>query len=83
MKNTIPLQLHVPEPSARPGQAPDFSWLQIPEAGSVPRPDTDTEPQEMRPLAYSLIRVLDETGARSARGTRRSIRDAAARACAR
>ena len=63
MKNTIPLQLHVPEPLARPGQAPDFSWLQIPEAGSVARPDTATEPQDMRPLAYTLIRVLDEAGA--------------------
>ena len=63
MKNTIPLQLHVPEPLARPGQAPDFSWLEIPEAGSVPRPDTATAPQDMRPLAYTLIRVLDEAGA--------------------
>jgi 2-oxoisovalerate dehydrogenase E1 component alpha subunit len=62
LKNSIPLQLHVPEPSARPGQAPDFSWLQIPPAGSVARPDIVVEPQDMRAHAYALIRVLDDNG---------------------
>jgi len=57
------LQLHVPEPPARPGQVPDFSWVKIPAAGSVSRPDIGVEPHETRPHAYTLIRVLDDNGA--------------------
>lgn len=63
MKNATPLQLHVPEPPARPGEAPDFAWLNIPPAGSVPRPDIATPAHEMRGHAMTLIRVLDEQGA--------------------
>ncbi|MGH7083162.1 MAG: 3-methyl-2-oxobutanoate dehydrogenase (2-methylpropanoyl-transferring) subunit alpha, partial [Acetobacteraceae bacterium] len=63
MKNATPLRLHVPEPPARPGQTPDFGWLNISEAGSVPRPDIATTPGEMRAHAYTLIRVLDDHGA--------------------
>lgn len=63
MKNAAPLRLHVPEPPARPGETPDFGWLNIPEAGSVPRPDIATAPSEMRGHAYTLIRVLDDQGA--------------------
>ena len=63
MKNSVPLQLHVPEPPARPGQVPDFSWVKIPAAGSVSRPDIGVEPHETRPHAYTLIRVLDDNGA--------------------
>ncbi|MGH7068083.1 MAG: 3-methyl-2-oxobutanoate dehydrogenase (2-methylpropanoyl-transferring) subunit alpha, partial [Acetobacteraceae bacterium] len=62
MKNVAPLRLHVPEPPARPGQTPDFGWLNVPEAGSVPRPDIATTPSEMRGHAYDLIRVLDDQG---------------------
>jgi 2-oxoisovalerate dehydrogenase E1 component alpha subunit len=40
----------------------DFSYLDVPAAGTVPRPDVDTPPGEMRDLAYSLIRVLDDDG---------------------
>jgi 2-oxoisovalerate dehydrogenase E1 component alpha subunit len=40
----------------------DFSYLDVPAAGTVPRPDVDTPPSEMRDLAYSLIRVLDDDG---------------------
>ena len=63
MKISVPLQLHVPEPPARPGQAPDFSWVKAPAAGSVARPDIGAEPHEMRAHAYALIRVLDDDGA--------------------
>lgn len=66
MKNVAPLRLHVPEPPARPGQTPDFGWLNVPAAGSVPRPDIATAPSEMRGLAYDLIRALDDQG--TARG---------------
>jgi 2-oxoisovalerate dehydrogenase E1 component alpha subunit len=61
-KNTTPLRLHIPEPPARPGQAPDFSWVVVPEAGAVSRPDIDTPQQAMREHAYTLIRVLDDEG---------------------
>jgi 2-oxoisovalerate dehydrogenase E1 component alpha subunit len=38
--NRPKLALHVPEPSFRPGDSPDFSSLKIPAAGAAPRPDT-------------------------------------------
>ncbi len=33
-------RLHVPAPPARPGQPPDFSYLQLSPAGVIPRPET-------------------------------------------
>ncbi|MCU1359024.1 MAG: Branched-chain alpha-keto acid dehydrogenase, component, alpha subunit [Ilumatobacteraceae bacterium] len=56
------LQFHVPEPTARPGDAADFSYLHVPAAGSVRRPPTDVHPAEIRDLAEALIRVLDDDG---------------------
>jgi 2-oxoisovalerate dehydrogenase E1 component alpha subunit len=50
----------VPEPPARPGETPDFSYLQIEPAREKPPPDI--EAREIRPLAYQLIRVLDDSG---------------------
>ncbi|MBR7518656.1 hypothetical protein KC217_23600, partial [Mycobacterium tuberculosis] len=52
-----PLSLHVPEPAVRPGGEPDFSNVNIPEAGSVRRPPVDANPEEIRDLAFSIIRV--------------------------
>ncbi len=52
----------MPEPPARPGDQPDFSYVDVAEAGAVRRPEVDTQPAAMRDLAYSLIRVLDDTG---------------------
>ena len=57
-----PLRLHVPEPTGRPGQDTDFSFLLISEAGAVRRPPVDAKPAETRDLAFTLIRVLDEAG---------------------
>jgi 2-oxoisovalerate dehydrogenase E1 component alpha subunit len=54
-----PLSFHVPEPAVRPGGTPDFSDVQIPRAGTVRRPETDCEPESIRDLAYSIIRVLN------------------------
>ncbi len=54
------LVFNVPEPSARPGDEADFSYLDIPSAGSVPRPDVDVDPAKIHDLARSLIRVLDD-----------------------
>ncbi|RVG88824.1 3-methyl-2-oxobutanoate dehydrogenase (2-methylpropanoyl-transferring) subunit alpha [Sinorhizobium meliloti] len=56
------LSLHVPEPAVRPGDLPDFSNVKIAKAGSVPRPDVDVDPEEIRDLAYSIIRVLNREG---------------------
>jgi 2-oxoisovalerate dehydrogenase E1 component alpha subunit len=61
-RNRPALSLHVPEPDARPGQEPDFSDIEIPAAGSVPRPDTAAPASATRELVYGLIRVLDEEG---------------------
>ena len=59
----LPLSFHVPEPAVRPGGKPDFSNVNIPKAGSVPRPEVDADPESIRDLAYSIIRVLDRDGA--------------------
>ena len=57
-RNRPALSLHVPEPDARPGDEPDFSRIQIPAAGSVPRPDVAAQPAETHPLCFTLVRVL-------------------------
>jgi 2-oxoisovalerate dehydrogenase E1 component alpha subunit len=57
-----PLTLHVPEPAARPGGKPDFSNVRIPRAGSVVRPAVDADPETLRDLAYSVIRILNREG---------------------
>ena len=62
MKNAVPLKLHVPQPSARPGQPADFNWMKLPAAGSVTRPDIGVDPAAMRDHAFTLIRVLDDDG---------------------
>jgi 2-oxoisovalerate dehydrogenase E1 component alpha subunit len=59
-RNRPALALHVPEPDARPGDEVDFSHIAIPAAGSVPRPDINVHPSEIRDFAYTLVRVLDE-----------------------
>ena len=53
-------RLHIPRPSARPGEAPDFSYLHLSEAGSIKRPDPDTPASEIEFLAHELVRVLDD-----------------------
>jgi 2-oxoisovalerate dehydrogenase E1 component alpha subunit len=61
-RNRPALELYVPEPEARPGDEVDFSHIHIPPAGSVPRPDINVAPADIRDLPYTLIRVLDEEG---------------------
>ena len=63
MKNKRqPLRLHVPEPSARPGQHTDFSYLRVTPAGEARKPPISTTPAKTADLADSLIRVLDDKG---------------------
>ena len=57
-----PLSIHIPEPTVRPGDTPDFSGVKIPRAGAAPRPAIDTPAAEMRDMAYSIIRVLNRKG---------------------
>jgi 2-oxoisovalerate dehydrogenase E1 component alpha subunit len=54
------LSLHIPEPTRRPGDPPDFSGVLPQAARAVPRPAVDVEPSAIRDLAYALIRVLDD-----------------------
>lgn len=61
-KNAQPLSLRVPEPPGRPGDAPDFSHLDLDVPGAVERPGPSTEPADMRDLAFRLVRVLDDKG---------------------
>ena len=58
--NRPKLELHVPEPSFRPGDTPDFSSLTIPAAGSAPRPGTSAPAAETHPLTTALVRVLGD-----------------------
>ena len=60
MQNRGRLSLHIPEPEARPGDAPTLANLAIPEAGATRRPDTLTAEADMRDLPFGLIRVLDD-----------------------
>ncbi|TMH05511.1 MAG: 3-methyl-2-oxobutanoate dehydrogenase (2-methylpropanoyl-transferring) subunit alpha [Betaproteobacteria bacterium] len=56
------LRLHVPEPTARPGQHTDFSYLHVSAAGALRRPPVDTSPADTADLTDGLIRVLDDEG---------------------
>lgn len=62
MTDIPPLSLHVPEPGCRPGDTPDFSDFVIPRAGAVTRPPVDVDPDNIRDMAFSIIRVLNKDG---------------------
>jgi 2-oxoisovalerate dehydrogenase E1 component alpha subunit len=59
-RNAPRLALHVPEPPFRPGDTPDFSSLNIPAAGTAPRPDIAAPAPETHPLTTALVRVLGD-----------------------
>ena len=56
------LELKFPTPPARPGEEPDYSKLGLAAAGEVRRPPIDTNPEDIRDLAYTLVRVMDDDG---------------------
>jgi 2-oxoisovalerate dehydrogenase E1 component alpha subunit len=53
-------RLHIPFPPARPGDKPDFSYVQISPAGAVARPDTKAPARDMEDLAGQMVRVLGD-----------------------
>ena len=61
MSDYAPLTLHVPEPSARPGQQTDFSYLKLSPAGALPKPPIDVAASSTGTFAQGLIRVLDDS----------------------
>lgn len=62
MSDPVRLSLHIPEPELRPGAPADFSALKFAGAGAVRRPDVTVEAADIRDLAFTLIRVLDDQG---------------------
>jgi 2-oxoisovalerate dehydrogenase E1 component alpha subunit len=56
------MELHVPEPAARPGEDPDFSFLAIPPVDEAPRPPIDSPAHDTYDLATTMVRVLDDDG---------------------
>ena len=53
-------RLHVPAVPARPGEAPDFSYVRLSPAGAIPCLPIDAPVSATVPLAEELIRVLDD-----------------------
>jgi 2-oxoisovalerate dehydrogenase E1 component alpha subunit len=52
--------LHIPQPTARPGEEPDFSYIDLSEAGAVERPAVSAKTRDTEFLAQGLVRVLDD-----------------------
>ena len=59
-RNRPGLTLHVPEPPFRPGDAVDYSYLDVPPPDMIPRPDETAAASDLHGLAYGLVRVLDD-----------------------
>jgi len=53
-------RLHVPRTPARPGEAPDFRYLELSPAGSVARPEVGARVRDIQFLSEELVRVLDD-----------------------
>ena len=55
-------RLHLPRVPARPGETPDFSYVQLSPAGAVLRPQVNARARDMASLSVELVRVLDDSG---------------------
>jgi len=53
-------KLHIPKAAARPGDTPDFSYLNLSKAGTVERPSIEARAADIEYLALELVRVLDD-----------------------
>src|SRR6202035_5520300 len=62
MRMTKHSRLHLAHPPARPGELPDFSYVQLSPAGAVARPDVNARARDIGSLAVDLVRVLDDAG---------------------
>src|ERR1700677_3585817 len=54
-------RLHLPRVPARPGETPDFGYVQFSPAGSGPRPHVNARARDIGSLALDLVRVLDDS----------------------
>ncbi len=52
--------LHIPKPTARPGEEPDFSYLDVSPAGKAKKPATDASARDIEDLSFGMVRVLDD-----------------------
>ncbi|MDP9065062.1 MAG: 3-methyl-2-oxobutanoate dehydrogenase (2-methylpropanoyl-transferring) subunit alpha, partial [Pseudomonadota bacterium] len=55
-------RLHIPRSPARPGETPDFSYVELSPAGAVSRPEVSARARDIEFLATELVRVLDDEG---------------------
>jgi 2-oxoisovalerate dehydrogenase E1 component alpha subunit len=62
MRMTNQSRLHLPRVPARPGETPDFSYVHLSPAGSVPRPEVNVRAKHTISLSVELVRVLDDRG---------------------
>ncbi len=53
-------RLQIPRPTARPGDEPDFSYLDLSPAGSVDKPQIGARTRDIEFLSEGLVRVLDD-----------------------
>ncbi|HEX5788997.1 MAG TPA: thiamine pyrophosphate-dependent enzyme [Woeseiaceae bacterium] len=53
-------RLHIPRPTARPGDEPDFSYLDLSPAGAVDKPSVGARVRDIENLSSGLVRVLDD-----------------------
>ena len=60
LTNRPSLALHVPEPALRPGDAPDFSRVDVSAPGAAARPDVAAAASDTHPLTTQLVRVLGD-----------------------
>lgn len=54
-------RLHVPQPPTRPGDKPDFSYVDLSPAGAINKPDVNALARDMEECAVGLVRVLDDS----------------------
>src|ERR1700677_1828735 len=55
-------RLHLPRVPARPGETPDFGYVQFSPAGSGPRPHVNARARDMGSLRVELVGVPDDSG---------------------
>ncbi len=53
-------RLQIPRPTARPGDEPDFSYLELSPAGEIDKPAIGARTRDIEFLSNGLVRVLDD-----------------------